>query len=160
MFSMCLLVVAHGGEYVPAALIIHWQLFQMRVEVSFHLSLRLGDEAEADRIAGQTGNGTDGKGARIPQGLQQAGAAAQFRKPGFAPGQVVCFLTGRLFEQVAGGRIAGYQGLSMVKALGGHFSGMVDPHQGCGNPSTLLIQGHAGATGGGAAGPNWGKQRP
>jgi hypothetical protein len=48
----------------------------------------------------------------------------------------------------------------MVKALGSHFSGMVDPHQGCGEPAFLFIQGRAGATRGGAAGPDRGKYGP
>ena len=42
---------------------------------------------------------------------------------------MIGFLATRLFQQVADGRIARDQGLPVVQALGGDFTGMVDPHQ-------------------------------
>ena len=98
------------------------------------------------------------------KGCKQAGTAAQFGKPGLAPGQVVGLFPGRLFQQVAGGRIAGDQGLTVVETLGGHLPGMIDPHQGDRLPALTLIQGGAclrvGGPRGGATGPDRGKQGP
>jgi hypothetical protein len=93
------------------------QAMQMSFEMLDHLSLGLGDEAEAGAIARQSRERADRKRSRIPQRVEQAGATAQLLDPARAPGEMVGFLTRRFAERGLGRRAGRYGSLSLVEGL-------------------------------------------
>ncbi len=80
-------------------------------------------------IAKRARQGAEGKGAQVPQRVQEAGAALQFLQALLAPGQMIDFLGGGFVHGRLHRRIACGKGLTLVQGLGGDLSGMVDPHQ-------------------------------
>ena len=122
-------VVPHGLEDRPAPGVGLRQSTEVVVDVAVHLALGLGHEAEADAVTEAGRHGTDGEGSGVPQRPEQAGPGIEFAEALLAPGEVVGFLAGGLEQHVAEFRGPGERRLAMVERLGGHFSGMVDPHE-------------------------------
>src|SRR6516164_9797240 len=88
------LLGSHGFKYGTAACIARWKSLEMLIEVTFDLSLRLGDEPEAGTVAEQSGAGADEEGARVPQRIEEARPCGELPESHLAPRQVVRFGAG------------------------------------------------------------------
>lgn len=157
---MGLLVGAHLADDGSGTSVLDRNLLHVQVQMPFHLPLGFCNESQAAPVTRKAGDNADGEGARVPQGVQQAGAVIQFTQPLLAPGQMVRFLAGSLFQQGAGARVAGHQCLPVIKALGRDFAGVVHPYQArCAAPLDGIVDG-IGGTRGRAAGPGGRQERP
>jgi hypothetical protein len=130
------LLGSHGFKYGTAACIARWKSREMLIEVTFDLSLRLGDEPQAGTVAEQSGAGADEEGARVPQGIEQARPCGELPEPHLAPRQMVRLGAGGRQEHRARGFSAGDERLAVVERLRGEFPGVVDTHE-CGTPAPV-----------------------
>jgi hypothetical protein len=129
---MRLFVLLHLKKDGATADIFGGQLLKMSCQVLFDLSLGLCHEAQGDAVAGKASDHADGERSCVPEWVQSAGPVVEFGESCLAPGQMIGFLTTRLFQQVADGRVTRNHGLPVIQPLGRDFTGMVDPHQLCG----------------------------
>ena len=74
------------------------QFLQMPVEMRFDLTLGFGEKTEVPFITQHAGDESHAECAAEPQGVQQAFATAEFADALLAPGEVVGFFLGGLFE--------------------------------------------------------------
>jgi len=125
------LLGSHGFKYGTAACIARWKSLEMLIEVTFDLSLRLGDEPEAGTVAEQSGAGADEEGARVPQRIEEARPCGELPESHLAPRQVVRFGAGGRQEHRARGFRAGDERLAVVERLRSELPGVVDTHE-CG----------------------------
>jgi hypothetical protein len=133
------LIVGHLFENGFAAQIFRAQALEVTAQMRFDLFFRLSDEAKAGAIAPDTGKGTEGQRAKVPNRVQNAGPPFEFLQALLAPGQMIDFLGGGLLHRGFNPRIAGRQGLTAIEGLGGDFPSMVYPHQAHGfRPLTLV----------------------
>ena len=95
----------------------------------FHLALGLHHETQADAVACPPRSQADGKGAGIPERVQQTGPGAQIGQAVLGPGQVVGLLTPGRLHLGAQDRAAGGQRLGGIQRLGADFTDVVHPHQ-------------------------------
>ena len=123
------LIVRHLFEYGPAASIRFAQSLHVAPQMGFHLAFRLGNQPEVGAPSQHPGQGAYGKGSCIPQRIENAGSAIELAKPKFAPREMVGLFSGGMAHGGRYGRITRGQRLSLVKSLGGHLAGMIDPHQ-------------------------------
>src|SRR2546421_4786976 len=136
--AVCHLVGPHCLKYRTAAAIARGQPPEVLIEMTFDLALRLDDKAQARPVAHERGQGADGKGARIPQGIQQARSRVELPQPRLAPGEVIGLLPRGLEEQLTRRLRPGDQSLAVVERLSRDFASMVDTHErGCPVPLRL-----------------------
>jgi hypothetical protein len=102
----------------------------MLIKVTFNLPFGLHDEPEARSITGYGRERADGKGAAVPQGIEEARSRVELLQPCFTPRQMVRLLASSIQQQVARRSRPGDQRLPMIESLGGYFAGMVYAHQG------------------------------
>ena len=101
----------------------------MAVEMSADLFFGLRDETEAPAITKHAAGGAYRERACIPERTESARLGAEFGKPLFAPGEVIEFFVCRALHLGFEAGIAGNCGVTLIKPLRGHFTGMVNPHQ-------------------------------
>ncbi len=123
------LLVRHLFEYDATTLIRLPQTLHVAPQMGLHLAFRLGDKPEVGAPSEHPGQGTYRKGPGIPQGVENAGSAIEFAKPKFAPRQMVGLFRGGMAHGGGHRGIPRSECLSLVKSLGGHLAGMIDPHQ-------------------------------
>ena len=148
-------VVAHGLDDSPAAQVVGRQSFEVTLQMTFDLALGFGHEPQAGTVPEQCGERADAEGSRIPQGVEHARAAAQLLEPGFAPGEMIGFVAGRVEHEFPDFRVTREQGLGVVKRLRGHLPGVIDPHQGGGFAPVLGGKGGIRLLGIARAAPGW-----
>ncbi len=117
-------------------------LFQVLIQMLAHLVFGSSDEAQADLVADQAGEGADTKRHAIEQRVEHAGVAAQLTDALFAPGQVVDFFLGGMLHGLAHLWQLGGQGLALIERLGADFTGMVDAHQASDVAGLAFVQFH------------------
>ena len=125
------LIRLHPIEDGAGPAVSHGDLGQVPIEVTLHLTLGLDHEAQAPFVAHQPGEGTDAKGARVPQGIKEALAVPELTDAGLTPTEVVVFFPGRALHAALYLGLAGGEGLAMIQGLGAYLPGVVDPHQAC-----------------------------
>ena len=113
---------------------------QVPGQVLFDLTFGLGEEAEVPAIAKRPGNRADGEGTGVPDGIEQAGAAAKLGNALRAPRKMILFLARRALERLTRMGIAGCQRLPLIQRLGAHFADVVDAHQRGGMPAVVLAE--------------------
>ncbi len=123
------LVVAHLLQDRARPVVGYGDLFQMAIQVLLDLVLGLGDEAQADPVARAPRRPADGKRARVPERVEQAGTRAELAQPFGAPAKVVFFLARRLIHLGANLRRARGQLLGLVKGLRADLAHVVDAHE-------------------------------
>src|SRR6478609_3482148 len=123
-------VGGHALENRAALVILRGQAPQMVVQVRFHLPLRLGDEAEALRIADAGGEQADAEASRVPERREHARAAAELVEPRRAPREMVAFFSRRGTQLCARCARACEQRLTAVEALCGELARMIYAQQG------------------------------
>ena len=72
------LIESHLFEDGATARIVGAETPKMIAQVGFNLFFGLGDEPKTIAIAKGARDGAQGKGAQVPQGVQEAGSSAQF----------------------------------------------------------------------------------
>src|SRR5439155_16633480 len=87
------------------------------------------DKAQARAIADKARADADRKRTGIPQGIDKAGPAAEFRQAFLGPCQVILFLARRLQEARTGIGIAGSDSLRLLQGLRAYLARVVDAHQ-------------------------------
>ncbi len=106
------------------------QACEMVIEVCFDLVLCLGEVTQACCAAEAAGQDAAQEGTDIPDGIEPAGSATEFRQSLRAPGQVPPLFFGGFKEGRRESGISGCgQGLPAVEGLRGHFTGMIDPEE-------------------------------
>ncbi len=126
---MFLLLVAHLFDDRPALRVLVGKAVEVAVEMCTDLFLGLLDKAEAPFVAENAAGGADRKGACVPDGRQPADFFAEFVDALFAPGEMVEFLVGRFLQLRFDRLVPRNRRVPLVKALGGDFPGVIDPHQ-------------------------------
>ena len=116
------------------------QAIQVAVQMRLDLALGLRHEAQAQLVAQPARHQAQSEGARIPERIEQAGAAAELGNALRAPRKMVFFLARGALERLTRVRIARRQGLPLVERLRAHLAHMVDAHQRRSVPAVLLLQ--------------------
>src|SRR3954468_21931707 len=106
----------------------------------FHLPLGFREKSQIPSVAERSGDRPDRKGAEIPDGIEQAGAASKLAHPLRAPGQVVLFFPCRALERLTRMRIFGRQRLTLIERLRAHLAHVVNAHERGGMPAVVLAQ--------------------
>src|SRR5579883_604343 len=96
MAAVARFVFLHLGYDGPARRVAGRQGFQMFAQVRLDLTLGFDDEAKAHFVADQGGDSAEREAARIPERVEQAGAAVQRVETARAPSQMVGFFRRRL----------------------------------------------------------------
>jgi hypothetical protein len=126
------LIALHLLDNGPGRGVAHRQALEMLLQVLLDLTLGLGHETQADRLAEPAGQQADAEGSGIPQGVEHAGAISQLAQAAMRPGQVVRLVACRVLELLAQRGVVRGQGLRVVKRLCADFAHVVDAHQGAG----------------------------
>jgi len=135
----------------------------MTCQVLANLPFGFCDKAETPSVAKQSAGRTHRERTRIPERAQPAGLGIELCKPLLTPGEVIEFFIRSMLHLLADCRVARNGCVSLIEALRGDLSGMIDPHQtsgmrfrscaqvGFGNPfSRTLTCGSAGGYGHGS----------
>jgi len=120
--------------------ILAGQAIEVALEVLFDLPFGLDDEAQAERVTRPPGKQSEGEGARVPERIEKAWSSVEFAQALTGPSEVVRLFTGRLFELLPEGRIAGDEGLRAVEGLRADLAHVVDPHQGPGEAPGSVVE--------------------
>ena len=101
----------------------------MLIEMPFDLSLGLGDKSEAGTVAEQCGAGTNEKGARVPEWIEQARPRGELGEAALAPGEMVGFRARRGQQHFPSRLGAGDECLPVVQRLRRELTGVIDAHE-------------------------------
>src|ERR1700761_6598503 len=101
----------------------------MVAQMRFDLLFSLGYKPEAGAVAQRAGKRADRERADIPCRIQNAWPTVELFQAQLAPSQMIHFLLCRLPHGFFDLGIAGGEGLSLIKSLRSHLSGVVYTHQ-------------------------------
>lgn len=142
--AMPFFVLGHERNDGARLEVLSRQMRQVLLQVATDLTFGFSDEAEADLVASEAGDGTDDEGQAIPERVEATGRVAEFMHAMLAPGEMIGLLARRLRHLLAHGRQPGGEGLPLVEGLGTDFAAVVDAHEAGGVPLLLGAQGGGG----------------
>ncbi len=99
----------------------------MTLQVTLDLMLCFRQEAQVPLVAEFASDEAERKRSRIPQRIEHAQSATQFRDAVFAPGEMVGLLARGLVERAA--QAVGSERLPLIQRLFANFAAVVDSHE-------------------------------